>query len=419
MKVFSEDSALQLAEKLLQNDKNIKTELEKKIPNINGLASTEYVDNAIQNVDVDLTDYAKKDDIPTDYITVIPEEYVTTTEMQEAITNAQLGGKDVDLTGYATETFVTDKIAEIDIPSLEGYAKTEDIPDISNLVEKENGKGLFSGSYNDLSNKPTIPEAYDDSALVEMIEDVEASLNNKVDKTELHTHSNKNVLDNITNDKITSWDAKATESFVTNAIAQAQLDGSDVDLSGLATKDDLNVKADKTELFSGSYNDLTDKPTIPSIDGLVTETVLNTTLVDYAKTTDIPTSLPASDVPAWAKEENKPTYTASEVGALPDTTVIPSINGLATEDYVNTTVSNISVELSGYYKKEDVDEIISELRIYIEELLKGQQPSEPESDTIVENEVLSITNSDTEVANGVLILGSDIEASYKDETLTL
>lgn len=29
-------------------------------------------------------------------------------------------------------------------------------------------------------------------------------------------------------------------------------------------------------------------------------------------------------VPAWAKAENKPTYTASEVGALPDTTVIPS-----------------------------------------------------------------------------------------------
>ena len=29
-------------------------------------------------------------------------------------------------------------------------------------------------------------------------------------------------------------------------------------------------------------------------------------------------------VPAWAKEENKPSYTASEVGALPDTTTIPT-----------------------------------------------------------------------------------------------
>ena len=59
-------------------------------------------------------------------------------------------------------------------------------------------------------------------------------------------------------------------------------------------------------------------------------------------------------VPAWAKEPNKPTYTAEDVGALPNTTVlfsgdyndlsnkptIPSIDGLATEEYVNNTVAN-------------------------------------------------------------------------------
>ena len=31
--------------------------------------------------------------------------------------------------------------------------------------------------------------------------------------------------------------------------------------------------------------------------------------------TDFPTSMPASDVPAWAKAENKPSYTAADVGA--------------------------------------------------------------------------------------------------------
>ena len=30
-------------------------------------------------------------------------------------------------------------------------------------------------------------------------------------------------------------------------------------------------------------------------------------------------------VPSWAKASSKPTYTASEVGALPDTTVIPTV----------------------------------------------------------------------------------------------
>ena len=66
-------------------------------------------------------------------------------------------------------------------------------------------------------------------------------------------------------------------------------------------------------------------------------------------------------VPAWAKQSTKPTYTAEEVGALPDTTVIPtvptnvsafandagyltehqSLDGLATEDYVDNQIAAI------------------------------------------------------------------------------
>lgn len=54
-------------------------------------------------------------------------------------------------------------------------------------------------------------------------------------------------------------------------------------------------------------------------------------------------------VPAWAKMPNKPSYTASEVGALPDTTYIPSIEGLASELYVNDS-------LKGYATEEYVNE---------------------------------------------------------------
>ena len=39
---------------------------------------------------------------------------------------------------------------------------------------------------------------------------------------------------------------------------------------------DINTnKADKSELFSGNYNDLTNKPTIPSIQGLASESYVN------------------------------------------------------------------------------------------------------------------------------------------------
>lgn len=42
-----------------------------------------------------------------------------------------------------------------------------------------------------------------------------------------------------------------------------------------------------------------------------------------ADITDFPTSMPASDVPSWAKQASKPSYSASEVGAL-------AVNGKAT-----------------------------------------------------------------------------------------
>lgn len=50
------------------------------------------------------------------------------------------------------------------------------------------------------------------------------------------------------------------------------------------------------------------------------------------------TSLPASDVYSWAKASTKPTYTASEVGALPSTTVIPTI----TDTYSGTSSDGMS-----------------------------------------------------------------------------
>ena len=47
------------------------------------------------------------------------------------------------------------------------------------------------------------------------------------------------------------------------------------------------------------------------------------------------------NVPNWAKQPEKPTYTAEEVGALPSDTHIPSIDGLATEQYVDDAIANL------------------------------------------------------------------------------
>lgn len=56
-------------------------------------------------------------------------------------------------------------------------------------------------------------------------------------------------------------------------------------------------------------------------------------------------SAKAADVYSWAKTATKPEYTAEEVGALPNTTVIPSIDGLASEEYVDEKVKDVEVSL--------------------------------------------------------------------------
>ena len=133
-----------------------------------------------------------------------------------------------------------------------------------------NAKSDFSGSYNDLTNKPTIPSiaglasesyvnqqiskiqhpTYDDST-------IKSQLANKADKSELFSGNYNDLTNKPT---IPSVEGLATENFVTNKIAEAQLkiEGEViVDLQGYATKDELNLKADKTE--------------VPSIEGLASE----------------------------------------------------------------------------------------------------------------------------------------------------
>lgn len=76
-----------------------------------------------------------------------------------------------------------------------------------------------------------------------------------------------------------------------------------------------------TVATSGSYNDLDDKPSIPTVPTNVSAFTNDAGYLTSYTETD-PT------VPSWAKASSKPTYTASEVGALPsNTTYVSSVNG--------------------------------------------------------------------------------------------
>ena len=142
---------------------------------------------------------------------------------------------------------------------------------------------------------------------------------------------------------------------------------------GLSDTEKSNARSNigaGTSSFSGSYNDLTNKPTIPSVGNAEVEIQKNGTKVGSFTTNqsgskvavnitvptgtaankDVPTSGNAStsqvvmgndsrltdsrnanDVYSWAKASSKPTYTASEVGAIP-TSAKGAASGVATLD---------------------------------------------------------------------------------------
>ena len=100
----------------------------------------EIAEQAAQMVevpDVDLSDYAKTEDIPTkpedigaqpagNYLTEVPNGYATEEFVKNKIAEAELGGEEVDLSGYAQKSELPTKISQLQNDV--GYAKTEDVP---------------------------------------------------------------------------------------------------------------------------------------------------------------------------------------------------------------------------------------------------------------------------------------------------
>ena len=215
--------------------------------------------------------------------------YATETYVQNKIAEASLSGGEVDLSGYATKDELSTKADKTELHSHSNKTVLDGIT--SAKVTEWNNKSTFDGNYNSLTNKPTIPTV---------------DVNKNYVDTQLAKKAN-------TSD-IPSLNGYATETYVQNKIAEASLSGGEVDLSGYATKDELSTKADKSTIptkvsqltndkgyltshqdISGkadktyvdtelakkantshthSYDDLTNKPTIPSTTNLATKTEL-------------------------------------------------------------------------------------------------------------------------------------------------
>ena len=168
-----------------------------------------------------------------------------------------------------------------------------------------------SGDYNDLSNKPTIPE--DKLFLVNVTLDGWAGTSDKssaeiaaaanagklpIVRTSMSNMSMMATLVNIEETQ-ENEETQYTATFMYNDENTAH-----TNLSTFITKAVMIISGTNVTLQfkSGSY-------------------VTNYELEEKGYLTSYTETDPT--VPAWAKAESKPTYTAAEVGALPDTTIIP------------------------------------------------------------------------------------------------
>ena len=102
------------------------------------------------------------------------------------------------------------------------------------------------------------------------------------------------------------------------------------------------------KLFEVSLDDYATKDYVDANGGKIDKIIVNGVEKSIVnKTVEIEESDPT--VPDWAKQPNKPTYTAQEVGALPSDTMIPTKvsdltndSGFATEEYVDNIIDNLS-----------------------------------------------------------------------------
>lgn len=89
-------------------------------------------------------------------------------------------------------------------------------------------------------------------------------------------------------------------------------------------------------------------------DRYYTESEINTKLNEKANSshthtksqiTDFPTSMPASDVYSWAKQSSKPSYSASEVGAVPTSR---KVNGKALSSDISLSAGDVGAATSSH-----------------------------------------------------------------------
>ena len=139
----------------------------------------------------------------------------------------------------------------------------------------------------------------------------------------------------------------------------------------------------------------------------------------FALKSEIPITLPASDVSAWAKEETKPTYTAAEIGLdnVDNTSDINKPISTATQTALNTKVDKIDgKQLSTNDYSNEEKETVAQLKTNVESLTKSVSDIQGVEDLLSYGISFDSTIADpqcTRIGNPLLHKSLPIQSQYR------
>ena len=346
----------------------------------------------------------------------VPEGYATESWVSEQgfLTEHQ------SLEGLATEQFVTDRISEIQIPETDHLATKEEVNEIVKQIPSIDG--LATETYVDEKvaaiEVPSVEGLASEQFVTDKIAEIEIPSVEGLASEEWVKQQNY-----LTEHQ--SLEGLATEEFVINKIAEAELGGEDVDLSGYATKTELQEVANSIPSVEGLASEqfVTDKIAeieIPSVEGLATEAYVD----EKVAAIEVP-SVEGLASEEWVKQQNYLTEHQSLEGLATEEYVnekvaaieIPTVEGLASEQFVADRIAEIEIpSVEGLATEAYVDEKVAAIE-FPETDLTGYATEQwvKEQNYLTEHQDISGLATKEEVADAVKGLASE---AYVNEQIS-
>ena len=346
-------------------------------PSLAGYATEDYVKNEISKID--LTPYASK----------------------KEVTEAILGIKIPDVSNFVTQKEIDKAINAIDFPEpdLTPYAKKTDIPDVTDLISQEELQEAINNiehpvvdlsEYAKRNELPSLAGLATEEYVRQKIAEAQMSGDVEVDLSDYYTKTEIDLkFDNIDIPEV-DITGLATEEFVEEAIASIEMPSVD----GLATESYVDNAIANIEHPTVDLEPYAKKTDLPSLEGLATESYVDNKVANLINAA--PETLDTLGEVAAALAENQDVVDAlnASISNKANKDEIPSIEGLASETYVDEAIAAI-----------EIPEVKPDINVY-----------EVTSDSVVLDELVALLPEGAEIHSGDVMLVSNtlgVKSAYQ------